>query len=107
MRDDHEVTHYRPAPRPHSVSQQIRSPRPERAPAAFLDSVKGVKTCKPLFERGDGGPQIIPARRQRSSEDRIRMVRGVKHPRALLLRGNVLVEKLSALIEIADQCGDP
>ncbi len=35
------------------------------------------------------------------------MVRGVKHPRALLLRGNVLVEKLGALIEIADQRCDP
>jgi hypothetical protein len=34
-------------------------------------------------------------------------VRGFKHPRALLLRGNVLVEKLGASIEIANQCRDP
>jgi hypothetical protein len=76
-------------------------------PAAFLDSIRGLKTCKPLFESGDGGPQIIPARRQRSSEDRIRMLRGVKHLSPLLLRGNVVVKKLGALIAIADQCCDP
>ena len=67
----------------------------------MLDPANRVKTCKPLFERGDGGPQIIPARRQRSSEDRIRRVQGVKYLIALLLRGNILVEELGMSIEIA------
>ncbi len=35
------------------------------------------------------------------------MLRGVKHLSPLLLRGNVMVKKLGALTEIADQCCDP
>jgi hypothetical protein len=86
-----------------TVGQQLRSPRP----VILLDPTKGLKTSKPLFERGDGGPQIISARRQRYSEDRIRVLRRVKHVSPLLLRGNVVVKKQGALIEIADQCCDP
>ena len=98
------------------------SPRAEPAPAAFLDSRTGIphprplsgnlvgpslKAGKPLFERGNSGPKIIPACRQCSGEDRIRSVEGVKHPRAFLCRGNVGVEKLGASIEISDECTDP
>ena len=56
------------------------------APAAVLDSAKRLKTAKSLFQRGNGGPQIIPARRQRSGEDRIRRVREVKYLSAFLVR---------------------
>ena len=86
----------------------LRSPRPARAPAAVLDSAKRLKAGKSLLQRGDGCAQIVPARRQRSSEDRIRRVRAIKDLGALLLlRGNVLVEKLGMSIEIADQGCDP
>jgi hypothetical protein len=72
-----------------------------------LDSAKRLKAGKSLFQRGDGSAQIVPARRQRSSEDRIRRVRAINDLGALLLRGNVLVEKLGMSIEIADQGRDP
>ena len=64
-------------------------------PAPLSGNVVGpsLKAGKPLFERGDGDPKIVPALRQRRSEDRI--------------SGNVLVEKLGASIEIADECTDP
>jgi hypothetical protein len=52
-----------------------------------------VKPCKQLFERGDGGLELVPSYRQCSGEKRIRSVERVKHPRALLFRGNVVVEK--------------
>jgi hypothetical protein len=76
------------------------------SPAAFLESCRGVgfgpaprgpnwlpKTGKSLFQHDDGGPKIVPTRRQRCSEARI--------------RGNVVFEKLGASVEISDECTDP
>ena len=66
-----------------------------------------VKACKQFFERGDGGLELVPSYRQCSGDERIRSVERVKHPRALLFRGNVVVEKSGASIEVSDECTNP
>jgi hypothetical protein len=48
-----------------------------------------LKTDKPLLDRADAGLEVILARRQCSSEDRIRRVEGVSYQRVCLSGGDV------------------
>ena len=61
----------------------------------------------PSLERGDGSLKIVPADRQNSRFDRIGSVGAVEHPRTFLFGGDIAFKKLSALIQIANQCTHP
>lgn len=62
---------------------------------------------KPLFEGGNGISEIVAARGQRLSEDRVSNSGPIVDSGALLFNGNVAIEQLRVTLEIGDHLPDP